>query len=275
MASAVTGDIGLSEAVSGWGPVGTGGPAARLWQDGMPLMKESQSPPQVPLPWLDPSLLAAFTGVLLVCVNGLFFGFPCRWLAQSGEWFFPIVTGLPLFVLTFSSLVFLNFSDSDILHQGSNEQGPRTVHVEWVNHTAFCLQWCPQCCFHRPPRTYPCPWCNICVQMNDLEHHCKCVNNSIGQCNFGFFMLPILSLCLSSGALLVTSVVFLVHTTHLPFCMDRALSILVIVPPGGFLVPLLVLLLMKARSVSAAQHSYEDKGLRTFRPFSPAPLLMA
>lgn len=48
---------------------------------------------------------------------------------------------------------------------GSAEQGPLTVHVVWVNHGAFRLQWCPQCCFHRPPRTYHCPWCNICVEV--------------------------------------------------------------------------------------------------------------
>lgn len=44
-------------------------------------------------------------------------GLSCRWLAQNGEWTFPIITG-PLFVLTFFSLVSLNFSDPGILHQG-------------------------------------------------------------------------------------------------------------------------------------------------------------
>lgn len=44
-------------------------------------------------------------------------GLSCRWLAQNGEWAFPIVTGL-LFLLTFFSLVSLNFSDPGILHQG-------------------------------------------------------------------------------------------------------------------------------------------------------------
>lgn len=48
---------------------------------------------------------------------------------------------------------------------GSNEQGPMTVHVVWVNHRAFRLQWCQKCCFHRPPRTYHCPLCNICVEV--------------------------------------------------------------------------------------------------------------
>lgn len=40
------------------------------------------------------------------------------------------------------------------------------VHVVWVNHRAFRLHWCQKCCFHRPPRTYHCPWCNICVEVS-------------------------------------------------------------------------------------------------------------
>ncbi|XP_046956387.1 palmitoyltransferase ZDHHC19 [Lynx rufus] len=132
-------------------------------KDAMPLMKEPHPLPQAPLPWILPSLFAAFNVVLLVVFSGLFFAFPCRWLAQNGEWAFPLVTGL-LCVLTFFSLVSLNFSDPGILHQGSNEQGPMMVHVVWVNQRAFRLQWCQKCCFHRPPRTYHCPWCNICVE---------------------------------------------------------------------------------------------------------------
>lgn len=42
------------------------------------------------------------------------------------------------------------------------------VHVVWVNHRAFRLQWCQKCCFHCPPRTYHCPWCNICVEVSAL-----------------------------------------------------------------------------------------------------------
>ncbi|XP_058412515.1 palmitoyltransferase ZDHHC19-like [Diceros bicornis minor] len=222
----------------------------------MPLTKGRHPPPQVPIPWLVPSLLAAFSGVLLVAVSGLFFGFPCRWLAQNGEWAFPVVTG-PLFVLTFGILMFLNISDPGILHQGSNEQGPRMVRVVWAKHIAFRLQWCPQCCFHRPPRTYHCPWCNICVE--DFDHHCRWVNNCIGHRNLGLFILLLLCLCLYLGSMLVTCMVFLLRTTHLPFSIDKVIAIVVVVPAAGFLVPLLVLLLMKARSVSTAQRSYEDK----------------
>ncbi|XP_008563601.1 PREDICTED: probable palmitoyltransferase ZDHHC19 [Galeopterus variegatus] len=190
-----------------------------LLKDAMPLMKETPPPPQVPFPWILPSLFAALNVVLLVIFSGYFFAFPCRWLAQNGEWAFPIITG-PLFILTFFSLVSLNFSDPGILHQGSVEQDPMMVHVVWVNHRAFRLQWCQKCCFHRPPRTHHCPWCNICVE--DFDHHCKWVNNCIGHRNFRFFMLLVLSLCLYSGAVLVTCIIFLLRTAHLPFSMNKA-----------------------------------------------------
>ncbi|XP_005344965.1 probable palmitoyltransferase ZDHHC19 [Microtus ochrogaster] len=225
-------------------------------KDTMALVKEPQPLPVVPLPWFFPSLFAAFNVMMLVFVSGLFFGFPCRWLAQNGEWVFPAVTG-PLFVLTFYSLVSLNFSDPGILHRGSTTEDPMTIHVVSVNQRAFRLQWCPKCCFHRPPRTCHCPWCNICVE--DFDHHCKWVNNCIGHRNFRLFMLLILSLCLYSGALLVSCLMFLIHTRHLPFSVDKVMAILVALPAAGFLIPLVLLLLIHAVSVSAAERSCENK----------------
>ncbi|XP_054430934.1 palmitoyltransferase ZDHHC19 [Pteronotus mesoamericanus] len=228
----------------------------------MPVLKEPQPPP----PWILPSLFAAFNVVLLLVFSALFFAFPCRWLAQNGEWVFPIVTG-PLFVLTFFSLVSLNFSDPGILHRGSNEQGPMTVHVVWVNHRAFRLQWCQKCCFHRPPRTYHCPLCNICVE--DFDHHCMWVNNCIGHRNFRFFMLLVLSLCLYSGAVLVTCLIFLLRTTQQLLYIDKVVAIVVAVAAAGFLVPLSLLLLIQALSVSAAERSCEGKCqyLQGYNPF--------
>ncbi|XP_021065752.1 probable palmitoyltransferase ZDHHC19 [Mus pahari] len=225
-------------------------------KDAVTLVKEPQQLPAIPLSWFLPSMFAAFNVALLLFLSGLFFGFPCRWLVQNGEWAFPAITG-PLFILTFFSLVSLNFSDPGILHRGSTKEDPMMVHVVRVNQRAFRLEWCPKCLFHRPPRTYHCPWCNICVE--DFDHHCKWVNNCIGHRNFRLFMLLVLSLCLYSGALLVTCLMFLIRTRHLPFSLDKGIAILVAVPAAGFLIPLFLLLLIQAISVSRAESSYESK----------------
>nr|KAF6384223.1 zinc finger DHHC-type palmitoyltransferase 19 [Pipistrellus kuhlii] len=224
------------------------------------------APAQAPLPWVPPSLFAAFIVVLLLVLSGLFFAFPCRWLAQNGEWAFPIITG-PLFVLTFVSLVSLNFSNPGILHQGSNEQGPTAVHVISVNRKAFRLQWCQRCCFHRPPRTHHCGFCNVCVE--DFDHHCQWVNNCIGHRNFRRFLLLVLSFCLYSGAVLVTCLIFLLRPSQETAYIDRVMAILVAVPAAGFLAPLCLLLLILAMSVSAAERSCEGKcrDLCGYNPF--------
>ncbi|XP_005383177.1 PREDICTED: probable palmitoyltransferase ZDHHC19 isoform X2 [Chinchilla lanigera] len=228
--------------------------------------KGLQSPPLTPVSWFLPSLFPAFNVVLLVTFSGLFFAFPCRWLAQSGGWVVPAVTG-PLFVLTFFSLISLNFSDPGTLHQGSLED-PMMVHVVWVNRRAFRLRWCPRCCFHRPPRTHHCPWCNICVE--DFDHHCKWVNNCVGHRNFRAFLLLVVSLCLYSSTVLAASLVFLVRNSHLPFNLDKAMALVVVIPSAGFLVPLLVLLVSQVLSVSTAEHSYEGqcRDLQGYNPFN-------
>lgn len=57
-------------------PGGAGGPAMPLRNDVIPLVKEPRPPPQAPLPWILPSLFAAFNVVLLLVFSGLFFAFP-------------------------------------------------------------------------------------------------------------------------------------------------------------------------------------------------------
>ncbi|KAL6052827.1 hypothetical protein STEG23_013502 [Scotinomys teguina] len=199
-------------------------------KDDVTCVKEPQQLPVVPRSWFLPSLFAAFNVMLLVFLSGLFFGFP---------------------------LVSLNFSDPGILHRGSMDEDPMMVYVMSINQRAFRLQWCPKCRFHRPPRTYHCPWCNVCVE--DFDHHCKWVNNCIGYRNFRLFMLLVLSLCLYSGSMLITCLIFLIRSSHLPFSVDKVMAILVAVPTAGFLIPLVLLLLIQILSVSTAERSCENK----------------
>uniref|UniRef100_A0A9L0R0G2 Palmitoyltransferase n=1 Tax=Equus caballus TaxID=9796 RepID=A0A9L0R0G2_HORSE len=86
--------------------------------------------------------------------------------------------------------------------------------------------WCPKCCFLRSLRTYHVPWCNICVE--EFDHHRKWVNNCIGHSNFRVFMLLVQSLCLYSDAMLVTCLILLVRTIHLPFTTDK----IIVYQPG-------------------------------------------
>uniref|UniRef100_UPI004038B0C1 palmitoyltransferase ZDHHC19-like n=2 Tax=Callospermophilus lateralis TaxID=76772 RepID=UPI004038B0C1 len=226
-------------------------------------MASSQSitPPNEPpieSSWLKPSLFPAFNAMLLITISGIFFAFPCRWLAQNGQWEFAVVSGL-FFILSFCSLIFLNGSDPGILHKGSLEEDPNIQYIARVNNTAFRLQWCSKCSFHRPPRTHHCPFCNICVE--DFDHHCLWVNNCVGQRNFRVFVLLLVSLCLYLVVLLATSVLFLIRTRHMPLSLDSAMAIAVAVPVLVLLLPVILLLMIQAVSVS------KGKSLRNNNPF--------
>ncbi|XP_047421405.1 palmitoyltransferase ZDHHC19-like [Sciurus carolinensis] len=166
-------------------------------------------------------LLAAFIIVLLLNMSGVLFAYPCRWMVGNGECAFALVTS-PLFLMTHWSLVSLNVSELEILHQGSFEENPRTAYTAWMNQSAFPMPWCPMCSFHQPPETFHCPSCNICVE--EFDHHCKWANNCVGHHNIRIFMLLLGSLCLYLAVLLVTCVIFLVRTRDLPFSLDKAMA---------------------------------------------------
>ncbi|XP_046311281.1 palmitoyltransferase ZDHHC19-like [Marmota monax] len=207
--------------------------------------------------WLLPSLLASFNVAALATLSVLFFSIPCRALAQSGEWALPVATGL-LCLLSFYSLICMNISDPGILHRGSVEQNPEASYVAHLNNKCFPMPWCAKCHLHRLPRTYHCENCNICVE--EFDHHCRWINNCVGHRNIRLYLLLLLSLCLYLGAVLASCVVFLVHRRHIPF-MDRALSIIVAIPSAGFLLPLILQLLIKARAVSTARRPYETQSI--------------
>uniref|UniRef100_A0A8C5YT29 Palmitoyltransferase n=1 Tax=Marmota marmota marmota TaxID=9994 RepID=A0A8C5YT29_MARMA len=183
----------------------------------MEFSNDLKSPTQHPVgyAWFIPSLPATFNVVLLLNVSGVFFAF--LWLALSGEWDFALVTGL-LFLVTFSSLLSLNFSDTGSILPMSS----LLTYITWMYRKAFQILRCPHCFFHHPPRTFHCVYCNICVE--ESYHHCRWVNNCMWHGNIRQILLLLGSLCLYLGALLVTCVIFLVHPRDMPLSLDKAMT---------------------------------------------------
>ncbi|XP_077897293.1 palmitoyltransferase ZDHHC19-like [Ictidomys tridecemlineatus] len=172
----------------------------------------------------------------------------------------------------------MNFSDPGILHRGAFEQYPETVYMARVNGRLYHMPWCPTCYFHRPPRTFHCKRCNICVE--EFDHHCRWVNNCVGHRNIRLYLLLLVSLCLYLGTMLATCVVFILRRRNMAF-LDKIMtyphspkgplweelpvhSILLAVPAGALLVPLILQLFIKAVAVGTARRPYEEKYDKAF-----------
>ncbi|XP_077900026.1 palmitoyltransferase ZDHHC19-like isoform X1 [Ictidomys tridecemlineatus] len=204
-------------------------------------------------------------GILLLSIKENKITCRGRALAQDGEWAYPVVSGL-LCLLSLYSLIGMNFSDPGILHRGAFEQYPETIYNARVNGRLYHMPWCPTCCFHRPPRTFHCKRCNICVE--EFDHHCRWVNNCVGHRNIRLYLLLLMSLCLYLGTVLATCVVFIIHRRNMAF-LDKIMTILVAVPAGALLVPLILQLFIKAVAVGTARRPYEEKYDKAFNVGCP------
>uniref|UniRef100_A0A8C3P8S2 Palmitoyltransferase n=1 Tax=Chrysemys picta bellii TaxID=8478 RepID=A0A8C3P8S2_CHRPI len=161
--------------------------------------------------WVLPSLLASFHFSSLVALSGLFFSFPCSWLAVHVSLAFPLVTGI-LFIPAVANLLLASFTDPGILHRGAEGRAGLVIQALRVKERRFDLHWCQKCQYYCPPRTFHCPWCNVCVE--EFDHHCKWLNNCIGCRNFRFFFLFVAFLCGYNVVVLASCITYLVLNSH-------------------------------------------------------------
>ncbi|XP_066477677.1 palmitoyltransferase ZDHHC19 [Tiliqua scincoides] len=197
-------------------------------------------------PYLASSLFASFHFSTLLCLSCLFFTFPCSWLALHVSWAFPIVCGL-FFILTLIYFLLTSFTDTGILHRGTEEKIMNQV----LTMKDLNLHWCNQCQLYCLPRTFHCSWCNTCVE--EFSHHCMWLNNCIGYHNLRFFFLFVAFLSGYDLAVLISCLAYIVlNNFQTGFNTEKICTVLVTIPAAFYLVPLFVLLYTQMGYIFAA-----------------------
>ena len=112
------------------------------------------------------------------------------------------------FVSTIVWFLATSFTDPGIIARNPDPlareqpQPPLYRKVKEADGTMRTDTWCSICLIYRPPRASHCSDCGNCVR--DFDHHCPFTRNCIGGRNYPFFLLFLLSVSFSLGALLVS-----------------------------------------------------------------------
>ncbi|XP_069753306.1 palmitoyltransferase ZDHHC19-like isoform X2 [Narcine bancroftii] len=186
------------------------------------------------------NLLACFTTCMILGSSGLFFTFPCAFLAVNVSLLLPIITGI-LFLSCFTSFIITSFMDPGILQQGSDISRHQNLdpQVVKVNGKVFYLKWCQVCQFYQPPRCSHCRLCNVCIE--DFDHHCKWVNNCVGRRNYRFFFFFVFFLAIYMLTILGSCLMYLIINYNEPIMVEKSATYAVLVPITFFLFPVLFL----------------------------------
>ncbi|XP_075794324.1 palmitoyltransferase ZDHHC19 isoform X3 [Pelodiscus sinensis] len=223
--------------------------------------------------WVLPSLFASFHFSSLLALSGLFFSFPCSWLAVHVSPAFPLLAG-GLFIPAVANLLLASFTDPGILHRapeaesqarptpclpapGAEGRAGLVIQALHVKERRFDLHWCQTCQYYCPPRTVHCARCNVCVE--EFDHHCKCLNNCIGCRNFRFFFLFVAFLCAYDLLVLASCLTYLALNARQAYGPEKICAIVVTIPAALYLLPLLILVGSQASFITLAQRTYELK----------------
>jgi len=170
------------------------------------------------------------TVFLILTTSALFFAFDCPFLFSSVSPLIPVVDGF-LFVFVLSTLFRTSFTDPGVLPRATAAEAefierqielvpggdsesvpmfkppPRTRDIN-IRGQVVTVKYCFTCKIFRPPRASHCSICDNCVDR--FDHHCPWVGNCVGQRNYRYFYLFLVSLSVHAVYIFIAALAHLI-----------------------------------------------------------------